>query len=362
MFAGFASAAFAGSGSIVPPTPVNTKVSLMGTIQLGWYNWTSKTFETYNLTNINTNFTAMVPPGISPGQYNNATFQGYARADDTFVEFYGIVKVNATSPGFMASFVIPNSWPQLPMGSFEACGIVETIITKMTLHTLQYTLVYLVGPVTQFGNETAGGWLNAHAMITNVTQFANVHIYWMPIQIRPMVLPIGGNFSYSFYSASLINASIVAVNYTGYVFYVKGLWRVNNVTFTYYGQDFDQCKENVTVVSQNATGQLEVSALNYTLSIAGFNDVKGTVSFLCIQHKTMILPEWNLTGDVSGPNGVPDGKVDIWDLVAVAKHIGETPGLGQGSFGLQQVEQYDVNFDFHVDMYSLVTVASEIGS
>jgi hypothetical protein len=135
---------------------------------------------------------------------------------------------------------------------------------------------------------------------------------------------------------------------------------VYNVTFTYYGQQFNDWKENVTVVAQNATGDLAVSGLNFTVSLAGFNDIQGSVWRLDIYHRA--IPEWNLDGDVSGPNGVPDGKVDIYDLVAVARHIGETPGFGRGSDNLQNVERYDVNFDFQVDVYSLVTVASEIGS
>jgi hypothetical protein len=360
MFAGIASA---GSTS---PCPVEdrytARVYLTGTIQLGWYNWTSETCETYNLTGFEANFTAMVPTEITPGQYNNATFEGYARVDNVSIEFKGGIRVNATCPGFMVSFAVPNNWPQVPMGLFEACGTVKTTITKTTLPSLQYTWVHVVGPVMQYGNEPAMGWLNAHAMITNVTQLAKAHVFWMPMpKFTPGSWPELTNVTYSFYHASLINASIVAVNYTGYDFYVKGLWTVCNVTFIYSGEKFEHCEETTTVVRQNATGELKVSPLNFTVSLAGFNDVKGLVWRLDIWHWTIL--EWNLDGDVSGPNnGQPDGKVDIWDLVAVAKHIGMTPGFGQGIHDLQDVEQYDVNFDCHVDVYSLVTVANEIGS
>jgi hypothetical protein len=357
----FAGLAFAGSSLPVPPTPITARVYLTGTIQLGWYNWTSHTYETYNLTTVEANFTAMVPSEITPGTYTNATFEGYARIDQNSVEFYGDVKVNATSRRFMVSFTVPNTWPKVPMGTFEANGTVETIITKTTLPSLQYTYVRVVGPVTKYGNDTVMGWLNANAMITNVSEVAKAHVFWMPIV--PYVLPKGANFTYSFYHASLINTSIAAVNYTGYDFYVKGLWTVYNVTITYSGQQFDRCKENTTVVKENATGELMVSGLNFTVSITGFKDVTGSVWRLDIWHRA--TPEWNLDGDVSGPNGVPDGKVDIYDLVAVAKHIGEgplDPGFGQGSHNLQDAERYDVNYDFHVDVYSLVTVASEIGT
>jgi hypothetical protein len=340
---------------------MTTKVSLTGTIQLGWYNWTTSTFETYNVSNIEANFTAAVPPVIAPGQYNNATLEGYARVDQTSIEFFGSIQVNATSSAFMVSFTVANNWPQIPIGTLEAYGTVETTITKTTLPTLQYTIVHLVGPVTQYGSENATGWIEADAMITNVSQLAKVHIFWMPTpKISPGPTPKSTNFTYSFYHASLTNASIVSLNHTGYDFYVQGLWTVYNVTFTYYGQRYDDCRENATVVATNATGDLAVSSLNFTVSIKGFNDITGSVWRLDIYHRA--IPEWNLEGDVSGPNGVPDGKVDLYDLVAVAKNIGETPGFGQGSYSLQQVERYDVNFDFQVDVYSLVTVASEMGS
>jgi hypothetical protein len=360
MFAGLVSA---GSGWTMDDR-YTAKVYLTGTIQLGWYNWTSKTFETYNVTGIEANFTAMVPTEIIPGTYNDATFEGYARVDNDSIEFYGDIQANATCPGFTVSFTVPNDWPQVPMGAFEACGTVETTITKTTLPSLQYTWVHVVGPVTHYGNESAMGWLNAHAMITNVTQLAKAHVFWMPrpnVTITPDHGPESTNFTYSFYHANLINATIVSVNKTGYNFYVEGLWRIYNITFIYTGQHFDHAAPpNATLVKQNATGELKVSGLNFTISIAGFNDVKGFVCRLDIWHRA--IPEWNLDGDVSGPNGQPDGKVDIFDLVAVAKHIGETPGLGRGSHDLQEVERYDVNSDFQIDVYTLVTVANEIGS
>jgi len=357
---------FAGLTSLGSSYPSQTatytaKISLTGTIQLGWYNWTSQTFETFNVSITEVNFTANVPQEIAPGQYVNSTFEGYARIDPTnTTEFFGVIHVNDTSPGFMVSFTVPYSWSQVESFTLEAFGTVQTTITKTTQPIIQYTLVRLIGPVTKYGNENVTGWISASAVITNVSQSAKVHVFWMPSpQLTPGPTPPSTNFTYSFYHAMLINASIVALNYTGYDFYVQGLWTVYNVTFTYSGQHFNDCRENVTVVRTNATGKLMVSGPNFTVSIAGFNDLTGPVWRLDIWHVS--IATWCLDGDVSGPNGVPDGKVDIYDLVAVARHIGETPGFGQGSCNLQQVEQYDVNFDFQVNVYSLVTVAAEIG-
>jgi len=359
MFAGLASV---GSSYPSQAATYTAKISLTGTIQLGWYNWTSQTFETFNVSIAETNFTANVPQEIAPGQYVNSTFEGYARMDETnTTQFFGVIHVNDTSPGFMVSFTVPYSLPQVDCFTLEAFGTIETTITQIQQPTIQYTLVRLVGPVTQYGNENVTGWISARAVITNTSQTAKVHIFWMPMPpITPgRSTPLSTNFTYSFYHAMLISASKVAVNYTGYEFYVNGTWTVENVTFTYSGQHFDDCRQNVTVVKTNATGQLMVSGVNFTVSIAGFNDLTGPVWRLDIWHVS--IAAWCLDGDVSGPNGVPDGKVDIYDLVAVARHIGETPGFGQGSCNLQQVEQYDVNYDFQVNVYSLVTVAAEIG-
>jgi len=300
------------------------------------------------------NFTAMVPGEITPGTYTNATFGGFARIDKDSIEFYGDIKANATCPRFMVTFTVPNSWPTVPMAVLEACGTVEATITKTTLPNLTYTWVSVIGWVTKYGNENATGWLNAQAIITNVTAVAKVHLAWMPKPIiTPGPTPKSTNFTYSFYAASLINTTTVAMNYTGFDFYVSGLWTVYNVTFTYSGPSFRQCKENMTVAKQNATGTLEVSGgwKNFVVSITGFSDVNGLVQRAIISHRRI------MDGDFTGK-----GYVNIFDLVAVAKHMGDTPGMGQGLMGLQEVETYDLNFNFQIDVYTLVTVANEIGS
>jgi hypothetical protein len=132
---------------------------------------------------------------------------------------------------------------------------------------------------------------------------------------------------------------------------------VYNVTFTYSGSHFHQCNESVTVVKQNATGDLAVSGplsdLQFTVSIAGFNDVIGSVMRMVISHRRILDADF-----------YNQGSVTISDLVTVAHHIGETPGLGPSGQldNLQDLETYDLNFNFRIDIYTLVTVANEIGS
>ena len=127
-----------------------------------------------------------------------------------------------------------------------------------------------------------------------------------------------GNFTYSFYIAQLISTTVIALNYSGNDFYVSGLWNVLNVTFSFHsGANYEDFGRTKSYVGQNATGVLEVygNGKNFTVSIAGFDKVTGSVERFVIHGKTI------LEGDV-----LNHGVVDIYDLVYVARRIGVTPG------------------------------------
>jgi hypothetical protein len=326
------------------------EVDLAGAMKLKWYN------ETNNI-DIATNFTANVPVEITPGQCN-ATFDGVASVDATSIEFHGEI---ATEKGteteeckrasFMAEFSVPNIWSSIHTGKCEASGELNLTLSNTTLPLIQYEWVHMFGPVKEYGNTTAHGWLNAHAKISydgtgeNVTK---AHVFWMPMPRVGEEENPNGNFSYSFYHARLINATTTALNYSGNDFYASGLWSVYNVTFV-YGPEGEESQEDALIVKQNATGELKVNftSMNFTVSIEGFEDVKGLVKHYVTHARA------HLEGDVDG-----DGHVGIYDLVHVAKHVGDTPRNGSD---LENVEGVDVNGDSHVDIYDLVTVANEIG-
>jgi len=356
-------AAVMGDFPIPPVHPV--QVQLTGSMQLGWY------VQTDNIT-VAANFTANVPVEITAGSYNG-TFHGFARVGESNIDFNGLIETeNGT---FMAEFEVPNSYT-LPTGQCWASGMVILQISDITITPPQFEYVQLVGHVTKYDNTSAFGWLNANAKISNTTATgvdneSHVNICWEPLfpSILPLwnVTPIAiGNFTYSFYAARLINTTMVALNYSGYDFYVSGLFTVLNVTFTYSGEHWENFQESETCVAQNVTGELmangnwngngpsawRTSAGNFTLSLAGFSDVTGSVE-LFVLHARAILD-----GDVLG-----HGVVDIYDLVYVARRIGDTPGAPQlgGLQSFEGIEKADLGFDFHVDIYDLVTVASEFG-
>jgi hypothetical protein len=349
-----------------PVHPV--QVELTGVMQLGWF------VQTDSIT-VAANFTANVPLNITAGTYN-ATFQGFARVSENYIDFNGVIETeNGT---FMAEFEVPNTYT-VPMGECGASGILTLQISDITTTPPQFEYVQLVGNVRNFGNASAFGWLGADAKISTnsstgqTENVADARAAWEPISpsIMPLwsVLPNAtGNFTYSFYAARLINTTMVALNYSGYDVYIAGLWTVLNVTFTYSGEHWVNFTESETSVAQNVTGELMVNGNwgingpsaslcrtamgNFTLSLAGFDDVTGSVEQFVLHARAI------LDGDVLG-----HGTVDIYDLVYIARYIGSTPGAPQlgGLQSFEGVEKADLNGDFHVDIYDLVTAASQIG-
>jgi hypothetical protein len=155
---------------------------------------------------------------------------------------------------------------------------------------VQTTWVGVSGHIEQFGSNPAFGWLGAHAKMQTVNsttgEWAEAHACWVNSTVG--MIP-GGNFSmanftYSFYAAWLVNSSSIALNYSGYDFYLSGLWDVLKVTFVYYPNEkgeFDGQEYNCTIepVVSNATGELHVFEgwTKFDLSIAGLDLVSGSV-------------------------------------------------------------------------------------
>ena len=338
------------------------QVNLTGSMHLEWY------VQIDNIT-VASNFTAKVPTVISPGTYD-ATFQGFARITEKNIDFSGAI---ATENGtFFAEFEVPNPSvlpTPLPIGLCGATGELVIVISETTLPPpIQYECITLVGRVTNYGGSPAIGCLQAKVKIVNSTDSlakneSQARVSWIPIGSIPPVSPLwnpvpGGNFTYSFYSATLINASTTELNYSGPSglddLYISGLWTVVNVTCSFSGTGWNDFQTSTSFVRQNATGQLEVYGnwKNFTVSITGFDDVMGSVERVCIRAGTF------LDGDV-----LNHGVVDIYDLVYVARYMGAVPGDPRwgGLSNFETVSKADVNGDGIVDIYDLVTVATQMG-
>jgi hypothetical protein len=330
------------------------QVNATGTMTLGWFVQT-------DIVNVTANFTARIPTAIVPGTYN-ATFQGFARITEDNIDFNGAMMTeNGT---FQAEFEVPNAYT-LPKGMCGATGQLVLVISQTVLPPpVTFECISVVGSVTNFGSSPAMGCLQADAKIVNSTAStaeneSQAHVTWIPVTSTPLpVAPVWnatfGNYTYSYYSATLINATDTELNYTGNDLYIAGVWSVLNVTFSFTGMNWTDWQTSTSYLRQNATGTLEVYGnwKNFTLSITGFDDVIGTVDHVCIRVGTF------LDGDVLG-----HGVVDIYDLVYVARYMGAVPGDprfgGLSNFGA--VSKADVCGDGSVDIYDLVTVASQMG-
>jgi len=239
--------------------------------------------KSFNVT-IDANFTARVPEEIESGNYI-ASYGELAYVTADAVRFRG--ELSLDDEEFFVDFSIPNEYPDLPIGEYcKASGELAVIITRL--------------PAT--------------------------------------------HFEFTLYMVRLVNASLVALNYSGNDFYISGLWDVYNVTWAYSDED----NFNMTVKPVTVSGAGEFNVTNdwkdFTLDITGIELVSGKVSFLC--YRSFTIPPGDLNNDYI---------VDIFDLVHVAKRYGTRPGIAEFDFDL------DFNDDFEIDVYDLTTIGANLG-
>lgn len=214
------------------------------------------------------------------------------------------------------------------------------------------TWIMMQGMISSYGGlPVAYGWCGAYAKVGE-GQFAQVHAFWIPLDLMPPLEEPSMNFTYTFYAARLVNASVVELNYTEVIdFYISGIWDVNKFTFEYVDGNFTMTME---VIVDDAAGDLSVTGnwTDFTIDITGIDIIGGAVMFYYITSAEPIP-----IGDVTGPIGEIDHCVDIFDLVHVAKAYGSMPGMPEVNFDFS----IDFNFDFTVDIYDLTTIAVNIG-
>jgi hypothetical protein len=200
------------------------------------------------------------------------------------------------------------------------------------------------GRVEWYGNSNAYGWCGVYA---EIGEWAKAFIAWIPwggpqIPVR-----------FSFYAARLVNITLVELNYSDTDFYIEGLWDVYNVTLTYEpGEVPTPPSLTIELLVDDGNGTLSVTGdwTDFAVDITGIDLIKGTVTFYAIRHIGPIP-----VGDCSGPTpGVPDRRIDIWDLVHVAQAYGSTPGN-------PWIPNYDFSMDFDLDFDNLETIGIGLG-
>jgi hypothetical protein len=220
--------------------------------------------------------------------------------------------------------------------------------------------VRMNGFITKWGNETVFGWLRAFAYELNLNgttkESAMVHAMWTeePMRLNVTQDPTG-TFSFSYYTARLVNVSTIEFNSSSYTLFISGLWNVNKFTNTLTINMTDHLvnfSRSVQQILTEAPGSLSVpaSSMKFDLSISGIDDLSGFIRFQVIKFRQVNI------FDVSGPSGTSDGRVDIYDLVSVARAYGAVPGMKGYSFDM------DFNMQGKIGIDDLTTIAANIGS
>jgi len=229
--------------------------------------------------------------------------------------------------------------------TFLLMTLAMTSIPTLAQSATEPTFVAMMGMVETYGGKPAYGYIGAFA---EVNKSAKVCLFWTLHPVHIAVIP----YNYTFHVAKLVSTKMVALNYSGRDFYVSGLWDVWNVTFHYRKDGFNM---TMKLWVDDGFGELNVidNWKTFTVEIEyPIKQIVGIVLRYCIRPIKPIP-----IGDVTGPYalGVPDGKIDIHDLVHVAKAYGDTPGIRNYYF------EVDFNFNYVVDLYDLTTIAANLG-
>jgi hypothetical protein len=219
---------------------------------------------------------------------------------------------------------------------------------------IQKLWIRMRGFITQWGSTPAFGWMGAHVKMVNDNgthhEWATAFATWSYDKPRlNCTTPPKENFTFTYYTARLVNSSEINLNGTDYDLSISGLWNVNNITTTVLVDEngtFINCIRVITPVVTEAQGELHAFSYwhNFELNITGINLLSGFLVGHVIAYKEIRFCDVN-----------DDGKVDLIDIVKVAKRYRTVPGLFN----------YDPNMDFNgdgrIDMGDLTTLAANIG-
>lgn len=190
---------------------------------------------------------------------------------------------------------------------------------------------------------------------SSVRRGAAAAALWTTNTSRPIsALRNKENFTYTFYTARLVNASTASLNVTGYSFFLNGTWNVYQVdaTFTMTTDSAGEIvgfnrNENAVALATNAYGEFTVASggRNFTLAITGIKPLTGFVRFQRITVR-MFSP-FRIGNDTST-------TVTPSDVASVASAYGSMPGYGNYD------QHMDYNFNYKIDICDLATAAANV--
>jgi len=209
--------------------------------------------------------------------------------------------------------------------------------------SIQQSFVRIDGQITKFGAANATGIIEAQSrtvVVNSTTRQGSSATAMLTDGSKPIAGPRAKqNFTYTVYSANLVNASTASLNTTGFSFFLNGTWNVFQVTTSYTvvtdssGNilSFNR-NTNGVAVATGAYGELKVASTgsNFTLTIAGVNAISGSVH---VQRITsMMFNPFTVNNDVTTTT------VTKADVASVVSAYGSSPGWGN----------YDQRMDYNM--------------
>jgi len=235
----------------------------------------------------------------------------------------------------------------------------DSMMANVRNGLMERSYVRINGIITQWGTSTANGMLQTQARNGtfengNTNQLATATATWTTNTSRPISsVRSMENFTYTFYSARLNNASVsvLSSSTSAFDYFLNGTWNVYTIT------------SNVTILTdstgsitsvhrtsdtsvQKAYGELRVtdSWTKFTLSIKGIDPLTGSI-YRTAQRQVQFNP-FKVTDDTT------TNAVTKADIATVIHAYGAMPGWGN----------YDAKLDFcghyKIDIADLSTIAS----
>ena len=227
---------------------------------------------------------------------------------------------------------------------------------------LQTSFVRFNGVINEWGTTEVNGTLQAQARTivinqSDVRQGSSVTAIWTTNNSRPIeALRTRENFTYTFYTAKLVDASESALNVEGNDFVLTGNWTVYEVTANITvitNADGDivsfHNSQDATALATKASGDLNVTDnwSNFTLNIEGVDQLSGTVH--AQRTTTRMFNPFKINDDDSD-------TVTTTDLASVVHAYGAMPGWGNYD------QRMDYNFNYKVDICDLSTAAANVNA
>ncbi len=229
--------------------------------------------------------------------------------------------------------------------------------------TAQQSFVRIDGQITKYDTENVTGTISAQSRTivlnsTTARQGNSVSAVWTNGSIPLATVKAKQNFTYTFYTANLVNASTSSLNTTGYSFFLNGTWNVYQINFNYTittdssgtVTSFDRSQNGAALVT-NAYGEFIVASTgsNFTLSIAGVKDLTGSVHVSRITSR-MFNP-FIIDNELTTKTTVTRA-----DVASVVRSFGASPGWGNYD------QRVDYNMHFKIDITDLATAAANVDS